>query len=157
MRFPVRYKSLINSNERPTNIKTNPIKIPYKFPPNSLSTPIKKGLELSLGRELKKLILICLYIFFKADDGPTPPPRRFRKEDIYESLPASLKAEVLVRVRDEDPEVQMQRQELTRSKSPVELSQISSLSEFPIPKNIENMMSKKKDVDDSISNFSSVE
>ena len=95
--------------------------------------------------------------FFKADDGPTPPPRRFRKEDIYESLPASLKAEVLVRVRDEDPEVQMQRQELTRSKSPVELSQISSLSEFPIPKNIENMMSKKKDVDDSISNFSSVE
>jgi hypothetical protein len=51
----------------------------------------------------------------------------------------------------------MQRQELTRSKSPVELSQISSLSEFPIPKNIENMMSKKKDVDDSISNFSSVE
>merc|ERR1740129_2308372 len=93
----------------------------------------------------------------RADDGPTPPPRRFRKEDIYESLPASLKAEVLVRVRDEDPEVQMQRQELTRSKSPVELSQISSLSEFPIPKNIENMMSKKKDVDDSISNFSSVE
>ena len=69
-----------------------------------------------------------------------------------------MKAEVLVRVRDEDPEVQMQRQELTRSKSPVELSQISSLSEFPIPKNIENMMSKKKpDVDDSISNFSSVE
>ena len=111
-----------------------------------------------LGREQKKLIFICLYIFFKADDGPTPPPRRLRKEDIYQSLPASLKAEVLVRVRDEDPEVQMQRQELTRSKSPVELSQISSLSEFPIPKNIENMMSKKKpDVDDSISNFSSVE
>merc|ERR1712008_656087 len=89
--------------------------------------------------------------------GPTPPPRRFRKEDIYQSLPASLKAEVLVRVRDEDPEVQMQRQESTRSKSPVELSQISSLSEFPIPKNIENMINKKKDVDDSISNFSSVE
>ena len=139
------------------NTRTTIIQILYKFLPNSLSTPIKRGLELSLGRKLKKLILICLYIFFKADDGPTPPPRRFRKEDIYESLPASLKAEVLVRVRDEDPEVQMQRQELTRSKSPVELSQISSLSEFPIPKNIENMMSKKKDVDDSISNFSSVE
>ena len=90
------------------------------------------------------------FIFSVAEDN------RPLKEKLYDTLPRSMKAEVLVRVRDEDPEVQMQRQELTRSKSPVELSQISSLSEFPIPKNIENMMSKKKDVDDSISNFSSV-
>lgn len=59
-----------------------------------------------------------------------------------------MKSEVLVRVRDEDPDIQKQRQELTRSKSPVELSQISSLSDFPIPKNIEDLLNKKKATDD---------
>lgn len=65
------------------------------------------------------------------------------KDKLYDTLPRSMKSEVLVRVRDEDPELQKQRQELTRSKSPVELSQISSLAEFPIPKNIEGLLNKK--------------
>ena len=65
------------------------------------------------------------------------------REKIYDTLPRSMKSEVLVRVRDEDPEVQKQRQELTRSKSPIELSKINSLAEFPIPKNIEGLMQKK--------------
>ena len=65
------------------------------------------------------------------------------KDKLYDTLPRSMKSEVLVRVRDEDPELQKQRQELTRSKSPVELSQISSLAEFPIPKNIEGLINKK--------------
>ena len=55
-----------------------------------------------------------------------------------------MKAEVLVRVRDEDPEVQIERQELTRAKSPMELSQISSPADFPIPENIENFLNKNK-------------
>ena len=66
------------------------------------------------------------------------------KEKLYDTLPRSMKAEVLVRVRDEDPEVQIERQELTRAKSPAELSKISSFSEIPVPKNIENMLSKSK-------------
>ena len=66
------------------------------------------------------------------------------KEKLYDTLPRSMKAEVLVRVRDEDPEVQIERQELTRAKSPMELSQISSPADFPIPKNIENLMNKNK-------------
>ena len=55
-----------------------------------------------------------------------------------------MKQELLVKVRDEDPEVQKKRQELTRSKSPVELSQISSLSDFPVPATIEKMLQKPR-------------
>ena len=62
---------------------------------------------------------------------------------LYETLPRSMKSEVQVRVRQEDPEVQKQRQELVRAKSPVELSRINALSEFPIPANIEKMLQKK--------------
>ena len=38
------------------------------------------------------------------------------KDKMYDTLPKSMKTELLVKVRDEDPEVQKQRQELTRSK-----------------------------------------
>ena len=63
---------------------------------------------------------------------------------MYDTLPKSMKQELICKVRDEDPEVQKQRQELTRSKSPVELSQISSLSDFPVPTTIEKMMQKPR-------------
>ena len=66
------------------------------------------------------------------------------KDKLYDTLPRSMKSEVLVRVRDEDPELQRQRQELTRAKSPAELSQISSMADFPIPKNIEDLLNKNK-------------
>ena len=55
-----------------------------------------------------------------------------------------MKSEVLVRVRDEDPDIQKQRQELVRSKSPVELAQMSSISDFPVPANIEKLMQKPR-------------
>ena len=58
-------------------------------------------------------------------------------KDVYDKLPASLKSEVMVRVRQEDPEVQRERAELVKSKSPTELSQMTSLSDFPLPSTIE--------------------
>ena len=64
-------------------------------------------------------------------------------DKLYETLPRSMKSEVQVRVRQEDPEVQRQRQELTRAKSPTELVQMTSLSDFPIPANIEKLLQKK--------------
>ena len=64
-------------------------------------------------------------------------------DKLYETLPRSMKSEVQVRVRQEDPEVQRQRQELTRAKSPIELAQMTSLSDFPIPANIEKLLQKK--------------
>ena len=57
-------------------------------------------------------------------------------------MPVSMKAEVLVRSRVEDPEKQMQRAELTKNKTVQELSQINSLAEFPIPKTIEALINK---------------
>ena len=49
------------------------------------------------------------------DDEPVPPPRRFKKETLYESLPDSLKTEVLVRTKVEtDEKVRKERQELCR-------------------------------------------
>ncbi len=51
----------------------------------------------------------------KDGDDPPQPPRRFKKEMIYESLPDSLKTEVLVRTKIEtDEEVLKLRQELCR-------------------------------------------
>ena len=67
------------------------------------------------------------------------------KEGIYATLPKSLTTkEVLVRARTEDPETLKQRQQLTQSKSVSELAHISGLSDFPIPANIEKILSGKK-------------
>ena len=58
--------------------------------------------------------------------------------DIYASLPRSLKDQLIVRTKVEaDGEVLAARQALVESKSPVELSEIHSLSELPIPSRIE--------------------
>ena len=63
---------------------------------------------------------------------------------IYETLPRSMREQNLVtKVRQEDPEVQKQRQELVRAKSPTELAQMTSLSDFPIPTNLEKLLQKK--------------
>ena len=79
------------------------------------------------------------------DGNPTPPPRRFKKENIYESLPASLKTEVLVKTKVEtDEEILEQRRELTRCKTPAELSEIKGIEDFPIPTFVENMTKKKE-------------
>ena len=63
------------------------------------------------------------------------------KENLYEKLPDSLKTECLVRTKVEvDEKVLKERQEMTRSMSPVELSRIHGISDFPVP-----TLRKKKD------------
>lgn len=84
-----------------------------------------------------------MYIIDFVDCSDEAEANKPLKEKLYDTLPRSMKSEVLVRVRDEDPDIQKQRQELTRAKSPIQLSQISSFSEFPIPKTIEGMISKR--------------
>merc|ERR1711970_613106 len=61
---------------------------------------------------------------------------------MYASLPRSLKSELLVKTCVEDPEIQQERKALTESKSVSELSQIKSLSDIPIPENIEKLISR---------------
>ncbi len=76
------------------------------------------------------------------EEKPPMSPARLQ-ENIYATLPKSLKSEVLVRSRVESPEVMHARQELTQSKSVNELSQVNSLSDFPVPKPIENLIQGK--------------
>jgi hypothetical protein len=48
-------------------------------------------------------------------EDPVPPPRRFKKEGLYESLPESLKTELQVRTKIEtDEKLVKERQELCR-------------------------------------------
>jgi len=56
------------------------------------------------------------------------------KENLYEKLPESLRAECLVRSKMEvDEEKLRQRQDMTRSMSPAELGQIHGLGDIPFP------------------------
>ena len=66
-------------------------------------------------------------------------------EKIYGTLPTSLKeTKLLVKAECEDPEVQAARAEIVKSKSVHELSQVTSLSDFPVPEAIENILKKKE-------------
>lgn len=74
---------------------------------------------------------------------PVAPPRRSRREQMYESIPASLKQEVLVRTKvEKDEAVLKQRQELTRAKSPTELAEMRGLSDFPVPTFVQDLGKK---------------
>merc|ERR1711988_608203 len=78
------------------------------------------------------------------DDNSRPlsPGARSIQENLYATLPRSLKSEILVKSCVEDPEVQSHNMALTQSKSVSELSQIKSISEFPIPEKIERLISR---------------
>ena len=66
------------------------------------------------------------------------------KGGMYGTLPRALTTqEVLVRCRNEDPDVQRERRALTQSKSVSELAKIGGLSDLPIPANIERLLSGK--------------
>ena len=73
---------------------------------------------------------------------PITPGGRSITENIYATLPKALKSELLVKSCVEEPEIQAERQALTQSKSVSELSQIKSLSDIPIPDNIEKLISR---------------
>ena len=60
------------------------------------------------------------------------------------SLPDSMKKQLLVKARMEEPEVQKQRQEIVNTKSVAELGEIHGLSEFPVPATLERLMDKNK-------------
>lgn len=68
----------------------------------------------------------------------------FFSNNIYATLPSSLKSEVLVRSRVEDPEVLQERRQVCQSKSVSELSQMRSMSDFPIPTTIEKLIQAQK-------------
>ena len=73
---------------------------------------------------------------------PLSPGTRSIQENLYASLPRSLKSELRVKSCVEDPSVQLQHMELTQSKSVSELSQIKSIADFPVPDKIERLISR---------------
>lgn len=54
-----------------------------------------------------------------------------------------MKSEMLVRTRMEDPDVLRERRELVQSKSVSELASITSITDFPVPATIGNLLSGK--------------
>ena len=63
--------------------------------------------------------------------------------DMYSTLPKSLKMELAVSVKvNKDPEEVERRKKLCQERTPMELGNIGSLSELPIPAPIQNFFSK---------------
>ena len=62
---------------------------------------------------------------------------------MYEKVPESLKCQLLVKATYEDPELQKERAETVKTKSVNELSQVTALSEFPVPEAIERLISRQ--------------
>merc|ERR1711990_583481 len=80
--------------------------------------------------------------------SPPVPPRK--KEGIYDSIPASLKSELMVKTVEQNQELVAERQETIRTHTPAQLSEIHSLSDVPIPSFIQNLASSKKNLDEPI-------
>merc|ERR1712037_169975 len=79
--------------------------------------------------------------------SPPVPPRK-RQEGIYDSIPASLKSELMVKTVEQDQELVAERQETIRTHTPAQLSEIHSLSDVPIPSFIQNLAASKKNLDE---------
>merc|ERR1719458_2458233 len=88
-----------------------------------------------------------------AEDGEEPAeakpmPRNMDEwgQAAYNTLPKSFREQNIVTAVKEnlDPEELARNQELTRSKTPAELAQIHSLSEFPVPDNIKKFLTSER-------------
>merc|ERR1712156_1304984 len=83
-----------------------------------------------------------------ASDESTPrkPISEYTMDDMYATLPKSLREQNLITnvKSDEDPEVLAKRQEIVRTRTPAQLSQINNFDEFPIPTRIETLIKANK-------------
>ena len=60
------------------------------------------------------------------------------------SAPESMKKQLLVKAKMEDPEVQRQRQEIVNTRTVAELSEVHGLGDFPVPTTLERLVDKSK-------------
>jgi len=70
------------------------------------------------------------------------------KENLYATLPRSLKSELAVTTKIQDPEVVQERREMVAKKSVNELSQVTTLSDVPIPSPIQKMIDTAQHIND---------
>merc|ERR1712025_604615 len=81
---------------------------------------------------------------------PVPARKKEKKEGIYDSIPASLKSELMVKTVEQNQDIVAERQETIRTHTPAQLSEIRSLSDAPIPSFIQNLTASKKNLDEPI-------
>merc|ERR1719370_98675 len=81
--------------------------------------------------------------------GRRDKQRSLSAKNLYDSLPRGLKQELQVKTRVEDPDVQRERAQLVQSKSVSELSQVTSLSDIPVPKTLEKIVTRVRSSDRS--------
>merc|ERR1712168_1089775 len=84
--------------------------------------------------------------------GSSKAPSKMNLTEIYatlpKSLPKSLTMELMVTTKDEDQDLVASRKKLIEEKTPMELGNIGSISDLPIPAPLENLWAKTK-ADDS--------
>merc|ERR1712088_968180 len=98
-----------------------------------------------MGNSVSDIPIPKVFASKPAEDGEEPAeakpmPRNMDEwgQAAYNTLPKSFREENL------DPEELARNQELTRSKTPAELAQIHSLSEFPVPDNIKKFLTSER-------------
>merc|ERR1712192_280794 len=69
-------------------------------------------------------------------------PSKMNVNDMYSTLPKSLTMELAVKTKINDPAVVEERRKLTAEHTPMELGNIGSLADFPIPTPISNLFNK---------------
>merc|ERR1719350_2626232 len=69
-------------------------------------------------------------------------PSKMNVNDMYSTLPKSLTMELAVKTKINDPAVVEERRKLTSEHTPMELGNIGSLADFPIPTPISNLFNK---------------
>merc|ERR1711990_645861 len=82
---------------------------------------------------------------------PKHMPRNMEEwgQAAYNTLPKSFKEQNIVTAVKEnlDPEELARNQELTKSKTPAELAQIHSITDFPVPENIKKFLASERKTD----------
>ena len=92
--------------------------------------------------------MLTVHCSEQTDTASPPVPPRKRQEGIYDSIPASLKSELMVKTVEQNQELVAERQETIRTHTPAQLSEIHSLSDVPIPSFIQNLAASKKNLDE---------
>ena len=62
----------------------------------------------------------------------------------FMTIPTSMRSELLVTSKIEDPEIVARNKEIVKNKSVNELSQIRDISDFPVPDGIQNFFKNKQ-------------
>merc|ERR1719242_527166 len=76
------------------------------------------------------------------DKQTSRTPSKMNVNDMYSTLPKSLTMELAVKTKINDPAVVEERRKLTAEHTPMELGNIGSLADFPIPTPISNLFNK---------------